>query len=108
MAQERYSYSGAVDADGNLEITFGPGSRTVQWVVSQVSVEMTTAPAGATCALREGIQLVTPLVPTGDTASGEPAIVLRGGDTLTATWAGCTEGDTGRVYVIYDESRTLT
>jgi hypothetical protein len=104
VAQGRAPYDGQVTAAGTLTVRFGPGSRARRWLVQQVSVEMSTAPAGATCALREAGRLITPLIPTGDTAAGEPAVTLTGSETLTVEWAGCTPGDPGRVVVIYDES----
>lgn len=105
MSQGRAVYDGTTGADGTLSIPFGPGSRTRRWVVSQVSVEMSTAPIGSTCALRESGRLITPLIPTGDVASGEPAIELQGYETLTVAWASCTAGDVGHVTVVYDEER---
>ena len=103
MGYGEASYDGAVTAAGTLAVTFGPGARTRHWTVSQVSVEMPTAPLGCACDLRKSGRLVTPLVATGDVAGGDPPVVLQGADTLTVTWTGATPGDIGHVFVIYDD-----
>lgn len=107
MAQQREYYSGTVAADGTLSVSFGPSGRIPKWTVSQISAELTTAPAGSTCSLRESGHLISPMIPTGDTAAGEPSIDLRLGDTLTVDWAGCTPGTVGYVTVILNEVRSL-
>lgn len=103
MAYGDAAYDGIVGAAGTLTVSFGPGARTRTWTVSQVSVEMSSAPVGATCAVRKGGRLVTLLIAQGDVAGGDPPIVLRGGETMTVEWAGCTAGDVGHVLVVYRE-----
>jgi hypothetical protein len=105
MAYGEATYDALVAASGAAVVAFGPTSRAQTWTVSQVSVEMAAAPIGATCALRRGDRLVTLLIPTGDVAGGDPPVVLRGGETLTVQWGGCTAGDIGHVFVIYDDGR---
>jgi hypothetical protein len=100
-------------ADLSLTVTVGvAGTATARiqtktkfqtWTVSQVSVEMATAPLGATCDVRKDGILITPLIPTGDAASGDPPVTLRPGQTLTVNFAGCTPGSVGSVYLIYDD-----
>ena len=103
MAYGEAIYDATTAASGEARVAFGPGARTRSWTVQQVSVEMSTAPIGAACALRRAGRLVTLLIPTGDVAGGDPPVVLRGGEQLTVTWTGCTPGDIGHVYVIYDD-----
>lgn len=101
VPQDRY-YVGRVGADGTLVLTI-----TTQgfqpWLISQVSIEMLTAPVGATAHLRKRGLLVTPMVPAADVAAGDPPVTLYQGEPLTVEWAGCTPGDQGTATVIYQE-----
>jgi hypothetical protein len=92
---------GIVDAAGLLTIRFGPPYNNT-WEVQQVSIEMPTAPAGATCELRYMASLIAPS-PSAKRASagGDPPIFLQGGETMTVEWRGCTPGDIGRVLFVY-------
>jgi len=92
-----------VAAAGTATATIQTRSNFRTWTVSQVSVEMPGAPIGATCDARKDGALITPLIPTGDAASGDPPIVLRPGQTLTVEFAGCTPGAVGTVFVVYDD-----
>lgn len=110
MALSEATFSVTVGADGTGFVSFGPGSRFFSWTVQQVSVEMATAPIGATCALRRGGPtgtLVSPIIATGDAAAGEPFIPLRTGQELTVAYTGCTPGDVGSVYVLYDDGQEV-
>lgn len=103
MAQDDRAYSVTVDASGNAVAAIQTGSSFRTWTVSQISVEMPTAPLGATCDARKGGALITPLIPTGDAATGDPPVILRPGETLTVAFAGCTPGDVGTVFLIFDD-----
>ncbi|MER6059471.1 hypothetical protein [Streptomyces albidoflavus] len=94
-----------IGADGTGVVVIGTGTRLQTWTVSQVSVEVPGAPIGATCTLRKGGALITPLIPTGDAATGDPPVIVRPGEALTVEFAGCTPGQTGTVYAIYDDGR---
>lgn len=107
MAAAELSLSAVVQANGVARCSFGPDSRFQRWTMQQVSVEMSTAPVGATCSLRKGGVLVTPLIATGDAASGEPSIPLRPGEELTVEFKGCTPGDVGTIYALYDDGTDL-
>lgn len=94
-------------ADGTATIRFQPYSAQ-PWTVTQVSIELATAPVGATAALRlyragsaVGF-LVTPLVPTGDVAAGDPPVVVAPEDVLAAEWAGCTPGTLAKALILYE------
>lgn len=95
-----WSRQGIVDAAGELSIEWDSGG-TINWLVEQVTIEMSSAPVGSTAELRKGDQLVTPMIPTGDVAGGDPPVMLRPGHRMRVDWAGCTTGDVGKVYVIY-------
>jgi hypothetical protein len=97
------SKEGRVLADGTLTLTIAPTQSYMTWIIGQITVEMPTAPLGATCELRKLGALVTPLIPTADAAGGDPPVVLRAGESLTVKWTGCTTGDLGRVYWMYDQ-----
>lgn len=96
--------SGIVKSDGTLTITIKPTGRQT-WTVSQVSINMQSAPIGATALLKKNGALITPMVATGDAAGGDPAIDVRPAEKLTVEWAGCTAGQTGTVLVIYDDGQ---
>jgi hypothetical protein len=103
MAVADQAYSVTVTAGGTATQRIQTGSKFETWTVSQVSVEMPAAPIGATCWLRKNGAPITPLIPTGDAATGDPPITLRPGETLTVEFAGCTVGDVGQIYVVYDD-----
>ena len=96
------SFQAVVDGSGEAEVSFDSGG-IINWRVTQVSIEMPTAPVGAACYLRKRGKLVTPMIATGDVAAGDPPIFLKPGETMTVTWTGCTPGDVGTVLVIYDK-----
>jgi hypothetical protein len=58
---------------------------------------------GAKCAVRLNGALISPLVPSGDAASGDPPVWVGPGDTLTVEWVGATAGGVGSMVVIYDQ-----
>lgn len=103
MALRDQALSVTTAANGTATATVQTRTKLQTWTVQQVSVEMPTAPIGATCALRKGGVLITPLIPTGDAASGDPPIILRPGDVLTIVFTGCTPGSIGTVLVIFDD-----
>lgn len=93
---------GTVNASGDLSIPFGPNG-SEKWRVSQVTLEMPDAPAGALAEIRRMGTLLAPAPsPRRATASGEPSILLYGGETLRVEWSSCTPGNVGQVLVIYD------
>jgi hypothetical protein len=93
--------AGNVAADGTLTIRFGPEYNN-KWEVSQVAIEMPTAPAGALLVVRYMGSLVSPS-PSARRASagGDPPIFLHGGESMTVEWTNCTPGDPGKVLVVY-------
>lgn len=103
MAAADKVYSVTVGAGGTATLAIQTGSNFQSWTVSQVSVEMATAPIGSTCSLRKNGVLISPLIPTGDAASGDPPIQLRPGETMTVVWTGCTPGSVGTVFLVYDD-----
>lgn len=94
------TYVATVDAAGDATITITP-TGFKPWLVSQVSIDMLTAPVGATCFLRKRGQMVTPLIPAADVAAGDPPVTLYQGEPLTVEWSGCTPGDQGQALVVY-------
>jgi hypothetical protein len=100
MSEDR-AYAARVAADGTATVRI-VSDTSMGWNVRQVSVEMATAPSGATCMLRKNGVLISPIIPTGDAASGDPPIPLSYDDVMTVEFAGCTPGDIGKVYVVYE------
>lgn len=94
---------GKVLADGTLTITIAPTQSFMTWIIGQITVEMANAPIGAVCVLRKRGALVTPLIPTGDAAGGDPPLLLRAGETATVKWTGCTPNAVGTVFYMYDQ-----
>lgn len=106
--QGNLSITGVVDGDGRLTVPIRP-TNAVIWTVSQVTAELMvpdgeSVPAGADCNLRKNGYLLTPLVPNGDAAGGDPAIQLLPADVITVEWSGCQPGHIGKVLAIYDVS----
>jgi hypothetical protein len=102
MAVATGTYSAVVAANGTATITIRTRSVRI-WVISQITVELPLAPSGATCAIRKNGYLVTPVIATGDTAAGDPPVILRQEDTLTIEWAGCTPASVGKALLFYEE-----
>lgn len=96
-------FQATVDANGEAIISFGPNFQ-VQWNVSQVSLEMPTAPSGSSAVVRKNGALVAPAFSARKAAiGGDPPIFLRPGDRMTVEWEGCTPGDAGRAFVVYNK-----
>jgi hypothetical protein len=100
--QQDRPYSGTVTAAGTLTVTVTPSSSTT-WEITQITTEMTTAPAGAICVIRKNGLKVTDMIGSGDAAGGDPPVILRPADRLTVEWASCTPGDTGTVGIFYNQ-----
>lgn len=105
MAGAELYFTVVVAATGKATTTIKVQNGLDTWSIGQVSVEMPTAPAGATCYVRKNGYPVTPIIPTGDTAAGDPPVRLLPADTMTIEWTSCTPGDIGKVFVLYDDGR---
>lgn len=97
---KRLPLSGIANAAGVCTITFRSQSQ-VAWEVSQITIDFPTAPFGAAATLRINDSLVTPLVPVGDAAAGDPPLPVYPGDVVTIEWTGVTAGTQGKALVIY-------
>jgi hypothetical protein len=95
-----YTTSGVVPASGALVLSFTPRSNDLTRV-TQVAAEMAAA-GGAIGVIRRNGAIVTPFVPTGGAAGGDPPIWLWPGDTLTVEWTGAPAGAVGKATVFYD------
>ena len=100
-------YSAVTDATGTCLIDITTGARVRDWVVSQVSVEMSGSPGAPTtrCVLRKNGLLICPVKPDIDTAGGDPPVTLNASDHLTITWTGATPGTVGKISILYDDGR---
>lgn len=104
MAVTDQPFTAIVDAAGNATVTFKPPTFRSSYIVQQVSVEYALAPIACTCFVRKNGRLITPMIPTGDAASGDPPIPLNGGsDKMTVTFANGKPGDIVNVFIIYDD-----
>jgi hypothetical protein len=100
------TYSAKIGAGGTGTVTIKTGSREV-WIISQVSVELPSAPSGSTCEMRLNDRLVTLLIAAGDAATGDPPVTLLDTDTLVINWAGCTAGTVGQVLIFYEPRQNV-
>ncbi len=91
-----------VAANGTATADLSPTS-SAALMIRQVSVEMDSAPAGATCSLRLNGVMVSPLIPTADVAVEPPPLFVSPGDDCAVVWRNCTPADQGVVFIIYDE-----
>jgi len=97
--------SATVAANGTATVKIRPRSSAYNWAVTQLSLEMPDAPAGAIVELRRnGAFIDAPFSARKASAGGDPPIPLRSGDELTVEWSGATPNTIGRVTYIYDES----
>jgi hypothetical protein len=104
MAVTDQPFTAIAAASGVAVVTFKPPTQRAYYLVQQVSVEYATAPNGCICDVRKNGRLITPMIPTGDAASGDPPIPLSGGsDIMTVTFQNCTPGDIVNVFIIYDD-----
>jgi hypothetical protein len=104
MAITDQPFTAIVNAAGRAIISFRPPTSRANYIVQQVSVEYATAPIGCTCDVRKNGRLISPVIPTGDSAAGDPPVPIGGGsDILTVNFAGGTPGDIVNVYIIYDD-----
>lgn len=94
------SDSAIVAANGRATVTVKT-TRNQVWMISQVSIEMQSAPLGSACVLRKNGRAITPLVATMDAAGGDPPVQLLPQDVLTVEWTGCTPGDVGNTLIFY-------
>ena len=95
-----FTASGTASASGALTLTYTPRSNDLTRV-TQVAAEMANA-GGAICVVRRNGALVTPLVPTGGAAGGDPPIWLWPGDALTVEWTGGPVSGVGKMTVFFD------
>lgn len=98
--QQIYRAGGTADANGDLVLTLQVRGG-VPALVTQVTAEMPLG-AGAVCALRLNGSLVSPLVPTGDAATGDPPIWVHPGDQMTVEWRGAPPGAIGAMLAVYE------
>lgn len=98
-----YTASGTVPASGFLALAYTPRSSDLTRV-TQVAAEMAGA-GGAIGVIRRNGAIVTPFVPTGGAAGGDPPIWLWPGDQMTVEWTGAPAGAVGKITVFYDLGR---
>jgi hypothetical protein len=106
MATNTLTSTPIVSSDGTATVAVRVTDGLSTWTVSQVSLRMPDAPAGATCNVDLNAYPVSPAIPTGDTLADSPPVTLLPSDVLTITWAGCTPGSAGQVQIWYDDGRT--
>ena len=74
------------------------------WIVSQVSVSLSTAAPGATAQITFNGQLVTATSNGSlDSADGYPYVRLTPDDKFAVSWTGATPGTVAYAAIYYDE-----
>jgi len=106
MAEGRITLTPTVAANGTATARFKVTNGLDIWKFTQISTELASAPAGATCWMRLNGDPVTPMIPSGDTAGDYPNVTVNPGDSLTVEWTGCTPGTVAKVLAFYDDGRT--
>jgi hypothetical protein len=102
MAIDVRSLNGVISAAGTLTLTFRATSRQ-NWIVSQVSINAPLVGGGAMAAVYRDGAFITPLVPTGDAAAGDPPVPVRYGHVLTVGWTGAVVGAAAEASIIFDD-----
>ena len=93
---------GVIAADGTGTISWRPDSRQ-NWSVSQVTTRASGVGSGAVCELRKSGNRITLMIPTGDTAGGDPPVGQSSSETMDVHWTGATAGAAIEVTtIIYD------
>ncbi len=95
-----FTTAGTVPASGFLALAFNPRGNQLN-KVTQVAAEMAGAGAAIGVIRRNGA-IVTPFVPTGGAAGGDPPIWLWPGDTLTVEWSSAPVGALGKATIFYE------
>lgn len=102
-------YSALITAAGTASVIIKVPSSRRKWTVQQVSVKVNDvgatagAPPGATSTITLNGSFLTAIIPTGDSAAGDPPILLYPADTMTVSFTGCTSGAVASVLAILDE-----
>jgi hypothetical protein len=99
------TYSAIVGAGGTATVSVRTNTSFETWTVAQISIELEGAPSGAVANLRKNTYLITPMIPAGDVAAGEPYVRLLPTDVLTVEWENCTPGQIGKVLVFYEVAK---
>jgi hypothetical protein len=103
MAVVDEPFTARVAANGIATVRFKTSNTRQKYTVQQVTTEYPTSPLGCVCNIRKNGNLISPMIPTGDAASGDPPIVLSQNDIMTVVFSSATPGDTVSVFVIYDD-----
>lgn len=91
----REDRSGTVAANGTLEIRMGPRRNQI-WEISQVSLEMLTAPVGALAEIRDAMGGLMAPSYSARRATAAGTLLVHPGETISVVWTGATPGDSGR------------
>lgn len=97
-----YPQSAIVAADGTASITWAPRVSSVAWLVSQVSVSLSTG-SGNAFLFRNGYFLTGTVAGGSDSADGSPPTVITADDNLTLSWTGAVPGAIAKGTIFYEE-----
>lgn len=89
-----------VPASGILTIRMGPRPNEV-WEVTQISLEMSTAPTGCVAEIRDVMNALMSPSYSARRASASGSLMLNPGEKITVQWTAATPGDRGRAVATY-------
>ena len=98
-AADQGSVGGSRPLSGNVELVFY-ADRALTGAVQQVSVSADNIGGSASCAVYRENVAISPLVPEGRCAAGDPPVPVRLGQRLRVAWVGCTPGGVVRAIII--------
>lgn len=101
MTIDQAPQTGVVAAAGTATITYMFGRNTA--TVTQVSVDAPNVGGGASAGVYLNDSLITPLVPQGDAATGDPPVIIRPGNSLKIKYFGAAPGALIQTLVFYDD-----
>lgn len=85
--------SAVVDATGTGIVSWRTTGRQT-WVQDQITTKADLVGGGARCEIQKNGNRVTLMIPTGDTADGDPPVICGPNDTMRVIWTGGVVGAT--------------
>lgn len=93
-----------LDGTGAGSVYLYASISTLKRVVSQIAITTTPVQGGCTANVYlNGVFLFTSYRGSGDTAQGDPPIVMYGGDSLAVTWASGPANGTASATFSYED-----
>jgi len=85
--------SSVIAADGTGEVAWRTTGRQA-WIQDQITTSAPNVGGGALCQILKNGNRITLMIPTGDTADGDPPVECGPNDTMKVRWTGGVVGAT--------------